>query len=84
MTKEWLTVYKGHKIRVVNTWFSGAKLYVDDECKDTNQQLFSTDATRPILTAKLGDESVEIFMKSILTTKAKICVGGEQVGGDVF
>ncbi len=27
--KEWVTEVEGKKIRVVNTWFSGAKLYLD-------------------------------------------------------
>jgi hypothetical protein len=34
MTKIWEIEYKGHKVKVENTWFSGERLYVDDELQD--------------------------------------------------
>lgn len=90
MTKEWIAEYNGHRIRVQNTWFSGARLYVDGECRDTNQQIFGVSGAIPRLSARLVDSDgqtrvIEIFVKApFFTVKAKICVDGRQIGGDVF
>lgn len=87
-TKEWMTEYKGHQIRVLNTWFSGAKLYVDGDCRDECKELVNVSRDRPLLSASLeidGERHViEVFIVSVVSTLAKICVNGKQVGGDVF
>ena len=90
MTKEWITEYNGHRIRVQSTWFSGAKLYIDGECRDTNHQLIVISGTIPRLSARLVESDgqthiVEVFVKApLFTVKAKICLDGRQIGGDVF
>lgn len=87
-TKEWVTEYKGHTIRVVNNWFSGAKLYLDGDCRDISTEMISVTGDRPLLSASLDVDGeryrVEVFVVAILSSKARICVNGQQVGGDVF
>lgn len=34
MMKAWEIDYKGHKVRIENTWFGGEKLFVDGELQD--------------------------------------------------
>ena len=85
---EWVAHYNGHKIRVTNALLGGAKLYIDGDCRDTNTQLFVS-PSRPVLSARVepkgGDPFVvEVFVKAVLTIKAKICVNGNQIAGDVF
>ena len=88
--KEWLCKYKDHTIRVVNTWFGGAKLYIGGDCKDICKDFFAVSGKAPLLSGSLPDtggdkpDIVEVYMVSFLTTRTKICVNGEQVGGDVF
>lgn len=88
--KEWVAEFKGHQIRVVNTWLTGAKLYIDGECRDSSQgQQITVDKKSPLLSGRLqdsdgGDHRIEIFLIAWLTTKAKICVDGKQIAGDVF
>ncbi len=83
--KEWMAKHEDHEIRVVNTWLGGAQLYIDGELRDTCEKLLATDASRPLLSASIGErQTVEIFIESVVTTKAKICVNGTQVGGEVF
>ncbi|HEY3352088.1 MAG TPA: hypothetical protein VGQ83_02475 [Polyangia bacterium] len=90
MTKEWITEFQGHKIRVVKDWLAEAKLYVDGDCRDVNRQLVTMASRTPLLSAKLDLDDgrrfsiVEVFMTSMLTTKAKICIDGRQVGGESF
>jgi hypothetical protein len=86
--KGWIVRHAGHEIRVLNTWLFGAKLYVDDVCVCENRGLFSVTTNRPLLTAAIEvagkSQAIEVFIVSILTTKAAIFVDGVQVGGDVI
>lgn len=89
MAKEWIANFEGHEIRVVNTWFSGAKLYIDGDCRDENKQLIATSRDRPLLSANLPDASgrprkLEVFLYSVTITHAKICLDGTIIGGEVF
>ena len=85
--KEWIAEFQGHSIRVTNSWTGGAKLYVDGECRDVNSSLFAN--STPVLSARLehGNSDsplIEVFMKAIFTVKAKICISGRQIAGDVL
>jgi hypothetical protein len=82
--KVWFADYDGHTIRVVNTWFGGAKLYINGECKDTTSAFIALGET--LLSAKLNDSGdiVEVSISAVLTTKAKILVNKTQIGGDRF
>ncbi len=85
---EWTCEHQGHLIRVVHSWFAGAKLYVDGERRDTSIDLFCVDDTRPLLSCALvkpgGDRSiVEVYLVAPVRTRAMICVDGTRVGGDL-
>ena len=86
--KAWVVQHAGHEIRVINTWFQGAKLYVDDVCVCENRGLISLTTARPLLSAPLQVAgkgcTLDVFIVSIFTTKAAVFVDGQQVGGDVI
>ena len=54
MLKEFNFKISDTKIRIVNTWFSGAKLYVNGEYRDYNNQLLIL-SKEVLLSANLGD-----------------------------
>ncbi len=86
--KEWVAEHQGHSIRVTNAWFGGAKLYIDGECRDTDNRMLAS-ASTPSLSARLEQgkpESplVEVFVEGGVTVKAKICIDGRQISGDVL
>ena len=85
--KEWVADFQGHSIRVTNTWLGGTKLYIDGNCRDTNNDMFAVSSTKVRLTARIDSSNptsalVEVFFKAILAVNAKICVDGKQIGGD--
>ena len=86
--KELSITYKGKKIRVENTWFSGAKLYIDGDCRDTTNRLINVDSTKPLLSASIetesGSEIIEAFIVAIMTTKIKLHANGEFIAGENF
>ena len=85
--REIVAEHEGHEIRVVNSWFGGAKLYVDGDCRDTTNELFALGGS-PILSATLSFESgtqlVEVYIRAVMTTKIKIYVDGRHIAGDIF
>lgn len=88
MKKEWIAELEGNKIRVTNAWFGGAKLYINGDCRDTNTET-STRSDTPALSARiqhgnLESPLIEVFMMARFTVKAKICLNGKQVAGDIF
>jgi len=80
--------YKGKKIRVENRWFSGARLYIDDVCRDKTFRLISTNSNKPVLYTSIetdnGPEIIEAFIVAIETTKIKIHANGEFIAGQSF
>ena len=83
--REVATTYKDQKIRVVNSWFAGCKLYIDGECRDTSSAMIATNKTTPLMTAKLNDEEIlEIYLTAIWAIKIKKYVNGQNIAGDVF
>lgn len=43
-----------YRIKIVNSWFTGAKLYVDGDLKDADKT-YIANGRKPLLSAKLGE-----------------------------
>jgi len=66
MRKEFEFTVKGHKIKIVNSWFGGAILYVDGDFRDQDSTFIANGKTA-LLSAKLADFGIlEIFPISAL------------------
>ena len=66
MRKEFEFTVKDHKVKIVNSWFRGAKLYIDGECCDQDST-FLASGKNALLSANLGEFGIlEIFPMSAL------------------
>lgn len=76
------------EIKVENTWFSGASLFVNQDVVARYDDYFALSKADPIMSAKVVIEGVEklveVFCFAIFTVKIKICVDGVQLAGDRF
>jgi hypothetical protein len=85
--KDVVANYKGHQIRVTNTWLGGAKLYVDGDCRDTSNDLFSL-GRKPVLSCSLeldgAKERIEVYLRAITGVLIKISANGVHIAGDTF
>jgi hypothetical protein len=84
----WIARFEGHEIRVVNTWFRGAKLYVDGVCVAEDRSIFALSA-RPVLEHKLTDaagneRTIRVVVEAVITVKCAIFVDDVQYGGEVI
>ncbi|GGW64024.1 hypothetical protein [Alishewanella tabrizica] len=84
MRKTWNFEVKGHSIKVVNTWFHGAKLYVDGEFRDHDDSYFAFGG-EVMLSANLGDLGViEIEPRAFFTVEIDVFLTKEGNRQPVF
>lgn len=48
---------KSHRVKITNSWFSGAKLYIDGELRDSDTTFFAF-GKKTLLSAALGELGV--------------------------
>ncbi|MDU0112598.1 hypothetical protein RT723_06185 [Psychrosphaera aquimarina] len=66
MLKEFRFVIQNHKIKIVNRWLDGMKLYIDGECRDQSKKLLAL-SNQTLLSANLGELGIlEIVPSSSL------------------
>ncbi|ASP47326.1 hypothetical protein [Cognaticolwellia beringensis] len=66
MRKEFEFTVKDHKVKIVNSWSRGTKLYIDGDCRDQDTSFLANGKTA-LLSAKLGELGIlEVFPKSAL------------------
>ncbi len=66
MRKEFEFTIKDHKIKIVNSWSRGAKLYIDGECRDQDSS-FLANGKMALLSANLGKFGIlEVYPISAL------------------
>lgn len=69
MKKEFTFTVKGHHISIINSWFHGAKLYVDGDLRDVDSSLIATGKTA-LLSANLGELGIlEVFPSALISVE---------------
>ena len=68
MNNTWNFDVKGNQVKVMNSWFHGAKLYVNGDLKDIDKTIFAF-GNEALMSASLGDHGIlEINPRSRLFT----------------
>lgn len=85
--KAWIAQYKGHEIRVVNSWTGGVHLLIDGIRRDSNRRLLVPRWTR-CLSARLehddgASDLVEVYVVALFTVKAQIRINEQPYAGDL-
>jgi hypothetical protein len=74
------------RLRVENTWFSGATLFMNDQPIARNNGLFAASSQTPLMSAEAtvnGSKSqIEVFVRAIFTVKIQIRLNGTIVAGE--
>ncbi|MFD2176729.1 hypothetical protein [Veronia pacifica] len=75
-------------VKFGNTWFSGAKLFVDGELIVKDNSLFSLDKSSPFIAKRIivdgAEHLIEVFVFAFWTVKIKLCLNGRYVAGDMI
>lgn len=74
------------RLRVENTWFSGATLFLNDHPIARNNDFFAVNRLTPLISAEAtvnGEKSqIEVFVRAIFTVKIQIRLNGTIVAGE--
>jgi hypothetical protein len=94
--KEIKAEFHGHQIAVRNVWgfglslkayYTEARLYINGKVVDTNSDSFLINSRAAILRGSIETKDrihvVEIYARSLVRTRIKICVDGERIAGDL-
>lgn len=76
MSKKFEVTYKGQQITVENGWFSGEKLYVDNQLQDENIGLGFRARLRGELS---GNEEVKVSIGGNFTINCRIFVDNQLI-----
>lgn len=80
MQKKWEVEYKGHKIKVENSWFSGERLYVDEELQDEQVGLgFRSRLYGRIKYGECQDEIIKVSLGGWFTVNCRIFIDDKLV-----
>lgn len=80
MQKVLQTVYKGHSIKAVNTWFEGFSLFLDDKLIAHEKKNLHLDRDVPFISIVIkthdGEEKLDVFVEAVITIKILLQVNG--------
>lgn len=80
--------FEGNEFVLENTWFSGAKLFHESELVASNNDLFSLNKNKSIMSAKIMigevERFVEVYAYAMFTVKLQIRIDGKKIAGDDF
>jgi len=88
--KQWSAHHDGRDIRVVDSWFGGAELFVDDALRATFTQCWKLPPEEPVMTAfARGNSGAPLKVDVVLqawsfSIRAAIFVNGSRIAGDAI
>jgi len=88
--KQWSTRHDGREIRVVDSWFGGAELFVDEALRATFTQCWKLPPEEPVMTAfARGSSGAPLKIDVVLqawsfSIRAAISANGSRIAGDAI
>ena len=79
MKTEWIVKYENSEIRVVNTWFNGEMLFVNNELQDERFGIFGSDLTGHLINKKGERENIKVNLGGALTISCRIFIDDKKV-----
>ena len=79
MKSIWTTNYENNTIKIINTWFSGEQLFVNDKLQDKKYGFFSSDLTGHIINSKNEKELIKANLFGWTKIKCTLFVNDTEV-----
>jgi hypothetical protein len=64
MRSEWIVKYENTEIKIVNTWFNGERLYVNNELQDERYGLFGSHLTGHLIDSNGARKNIKAHLHS--------------------
>jgi len=79
MKSEWIVKYENTEIKVVNTWFNGEMLYVNNELQDERYGLFGSDLTGHIINEKGERKNIKVSIGGSLSINCNVFIDDKKM-----
>jgi hypothetical protein len=74
MRSEWIVKYENTEIKVVNTWFNGEKLYVNNELQDEQYGIFGSHLTGHLINSSGERKNIKAHLHSIFAVNCIVFI----------
>ncbi|MBL4747123.1 MAG: hypothetical protein JKY08_12290 [Flavobacteriaceae bacterium] len=74
MQSEWIGSYENTEIKVVNTWFDGEKLFVNNELQDEKFGLFGSDLTGHVINKNGERKNIKAHLGGSMSITCRVFV----------
>lgn len=79
MKSEWIIKYENSEIRVVNTWFNGEMLYVNNKLQDEKFGLFGSDLTGHLINEKGERKNIKVNLGGAFGIECKVFIDDQKM-----
>ena len=79
MRSEWIVKYENTEIKVVNTWFNGERLYVNNELQDERYGFFGSNLTGHLMDSKGERKDIKVHLHSTLSVNCIVFIDDKKM-----
>lgn len=79
MQSEWIGSYENSEIKVVNTWFDGEKLFVNNELQDEKFGLFGSDLTGHVINENGERKNIKAHLGGLISITCRVFVDDKKL-----
>ena len=79
MKSEWTADFDGNKIRLTNSWFTGEKLFVNEELQDEQLNFTTSNLTGSVQNKNGEKVSIKANMSGFFTANCRLFVDNKKI-----
>ena len=80
MKSEWITNYEGNEIKITNNWFSGEKLFVNNELQDEQLNFITpSNMTRSLIDKSGNKLDVKTNISGLFSVSCRLFIDNKKI-----
>lgn len=79
MKSEWIVKYENSEIRIINTWFKGEMLYVNNELQDERYGVFGSDLTGHVINDKGERKNIKVNLGGAFSISCRVFIDDKKM-----
>ena len=79
MKSEWIVKYENSEIKIVNTWFNGEMLFVNNELQDERFGLFGSDLTGHLINKNGERKNIKVNLGGAFTINCRVFIDDKKM-----
>ena len=79
MKSEWIANYEGNEIKITNSWFTGEKLFVNNEIQDDRLSFISCNLTGNILNKNSEKLDIKVNISGWFKVGCKLFIDNKKI-----